>query len=169
MRGQKSHSQLLFMPFFLSFRLNRTSKVPTMRHSNHKKWDIRNGHYNSNGILSNYNRNFRKSQQFVSNADIINTDEHFNENCLAKDTYIADVDDKCQDKANGSSLTAHHSMQLNKFNEGRHISQQFILFQILLFLFLSTKSLYYFHDAIESIYSIKIRSTANFYRLISTI
>lgn len=116
------YSQLLMMQysFFHSFRLNRSSKIPALYQSNHKKWDARNDHYNSNGILSNYNRNFRKSQQFVSNEITNNTNEHFNENCSAKNTYSdADDTDKCHDKANGGSLMAHHNMQLkSKFNEG---------------------------------------------------
>lgn len=118
-------------------RSNRLSKVPASRHTNYKKWDSRIGNYNSNGILSNYSRGFRKSHfahsdqaataaAMVSNEIPNNTDEHFHENGLTKNARNADDSDKCQDKANGSSSAQllhdqadqHRCLQRNNFNEG---------------------------------------------------
>lgn len=110
------------------YRSNRLTKVPASRHASHKKWDSRNGNYNSNGILSNYSRGFRKTQ-FAHSDQSTNEnnqiDEHFNENGLAKNARNADDSDKCQDKMNGGSNSAQQrpdqhqrSLQLNKFNEG---------------------------------------------------
>lgn len=100
------------------------------RHGNHKKWDSRNGNYNSNGILNNYSRGIRKphSDQHDANEITNNNDDHSNENGLGKNARDADADDsdKCHDKVNGSSSAhlkydhthQHRSLQLNKFNEG---------------------------------------------------
>lgn len=123
-------------------RSNRVSKVqPASRHANYKKWDSRNGNYNSNGILNNYNRGNRKSHfahsdQVAATAtstaavishEIVNcTDEHFHENGLAKNARNSDDSDKCQDKANNGisaqlshgQADQHRNQQRNKFNEG---------------------------------------------------
>lgn len=102
------------------------------RHGNHKKWDSRNGNYNSNGILNNYSRGIRKphSDQHDAHEITNNNDDHLNENGLGKCARDADADaddsDKCHDKVNGSSSAhlkydhthQHRSLQLNKFNEG---------------------------------------------------
>lgn len=125
-------------------RSNRVSKVqPASRHANYKKWDSRNGNYNSNGILNNYSRGNRKSHyahsdQVAATAtstapvnshenNFVNcSDEHFHENGLANKARNSDDSDKCQDKANdGSSAQLlhgqadqHRNQQRNKFNEG---------------------------------------------------
>lgn len=110
-------------------RSSRLTKAPAAsRHASHKKWDCRNGNYNSNGILSNYSRGFRKSQfahSDLHSANEIHSDEHFNENGLAKNARNADDSDKCQDNVNGGINSAQQrpdqhqrSLQLNKFNEG---------------------------------------------------
>lgn len=135
----------LFLPLshFFTNRSNRASKVPASRHANYKKWDSRNGNYNTNGISSNYSRGFRKAHfahsdhvvaaaaatstpAVISNEILNYTDEHFHENNLVKNARNTDDSDKCQDNTNdGSSaqlsngqVDLHRNRQQNKFNEG---------------------------------------------------